>query len=147
MVSEPTTRDLEAEDMKLMKEHGTCTFPTIIAGDYMARKVVIPGYFSAAGRGESHSDRAAGSRHRGRAYKAGVKIALGTDAGVYPHGQNAHEFELMVQAGMSPLFTIQTATVHAAQLLKRDKDSAASLRASWLILVAVRGNPSMTSAC
>jgi len=99
------------------------------------------GIFSAAGRGESHSDRAAGFGTAGRAYKAGVKIALGTDAGVYPHGQNAHEFELMVQAGMSPLFTIQTATVHAAQLLNATKILGASLRASWLILVAVRGIP------
>src|SRR5215467_2722599 len=58
----------------------------------------------------------------GRAYKAGVKIAFGTDASVYPHGENAHEFELMVQAGMPPLFTIQAATMHAAELLKHEKD-------------------------
>ena len=50
----------------------------------------------------------------GRAYKAGVKIAFGTDAGVYPHGQNAHEFELMMQAGMPAMFALQTATTHAA---------------------------------
>ncbi len=58
----------------------------------------------------------------GRAYKAHVKIAFGTDAAVYPHGQNAHEFELMVQAGMPPMFTLQAATINAAQLLKHDKD-------------------------
>jgi imidazolonepropionase-like amidohydrolase len=88
----------------------------------MARKVVIPGYFppQVAAKATAIGPLVLGTA--GRAYKAGVKIALGTDAGVYPHGQNAHEFELMVQAGMSPLFTIQTATVHAAQLLKRDKD-------------------------
>jgi imidazolonepropionase-like amidohydrolase len=43
----------------------------------------------------------------GRAYKAGVKIAFGTDAGVYPHGDNAHEFELMVQAGMPSMYALQ----------------------------------------
>src|SRR5581483_9807290 len=77
----------------------------------------------------------------GRAYKAGVRIAFGTDAGVYPHGENAHEFELMVQAGMPPIFTIQAATMHAAQLLKHDKDLGSLTAGKLADLVAVPGNP------
>src|SRR5262249_34497033 len=77
----------------------------------------------------------------GRAYKAGVKIAFGTDAGVYPHGENAREFELMVQAGMPPLFTIQAATTHAAERLKHDKDLGRLTPGKIADVVAVPGNP------
>jgi imidazolonepropionase-like amidohydrolase len=77
----------------------------------------------------------------GRAYKAGVKIAFGTDAAVYPHGQNAHEFELMVQAGMPPLFVLQAATTHAAQLLKRDKELGSVSAGKLADLVAVPSSP------
>jgi imidazolonepropionase-like amidohydrolase len=77
----------------------------------------------------------------GRAYKAHVKIAFGTDAAVYPHGQNAHEFELMVQAGMPPMFTLQAATVNAAQLLKHDKDLGSVAPGKIADVVAVPGDP------
>jgi imidazolonepropionase-like amidohydrolase len=70
-----------------------------------------------------------------------VKIAFGTDAGVYPHGENAHEFELMVQAGMPPLFAIQAATRNASQLLKRDKDLGSVTAGKFADVVAVAGNP------
>ena len=77
----------------------------------------------------------------GRAYQAHVKIAFGTDAAVYPHGQNAHEFELMVQAGMPPMFTIQAATINAAQLLRHDKDLGSLAAGKIADVVAVPGNP------
>ena len=77
----------------------------------------------------------------GRAYKAGVKIAFGTDAAVYPHGHNAHEFELMVQAGMPPIFVLQAATTHAAQLLKHDKELGSVAAGKLADLIAVPGNP------
>ena len=77
----------------------------------------------------------------GRAYKAHVKIAFGTDAAVYPHGQNAHEFELMVGAGMPPMFTIQAATINAAQLLRHDKDLGTVAAGKLADVVAVPGNP------
>ena len=113
---------MDDQDMKLMKEHGTWYVPTIIAGDFVAHKAAIPGYFppQVAAKAAAIGPLILGTA--GRAYKAGVKIAFGTDAGVYPHGENAHEFELMVQAGMPPLYAIQAATVHASQLLKHDKD-------------------------
>jgi imidazolonepropionase-like amidohydrolase len=127
--------------MQLMKEHGTWYVPTIIAGDYVAQKASIPGFYppQVAAKAAAIGPLILGTA--GRAYKAGVKIAFGTDAGVYPHGQNAHEFELMVRAGMPPLFAIQAATVHAAQLLKRDKDLGSVTAGKLADLVAVGGNP------
>ncbi|MGH8139385.1 MAG: amidohydrolase family protein [Steroidobacteraceae bacterium] len=132
---------MDEQDMKLMKEHGTWYVPTIIAGDFVARKASVPGFYTpqVAAKAAAIGPLILGTA--ARAYKAGVKIAFGTDAGVYPHGQNAHEFELMVQAGMPPLFTIQAATVHAAQLLRRDKDLGSVTAGKLADLVAVPGNP------
>jgi imidazolonepropionase-like amidohydrolase len=109
---------LDEEDMRLMKEHGTWYVPTIIAGDFVAQKAKVPGYYppQVAAKAAAIGSQILGTA--GRAYRAGVKIAFGTDAAVYPHGENAHEFELMVQAGMPPLFALQAATTHAAALLK-----------------------------
>ena len=75
-----------------------------------------------------------------RAIEAGVPIAFGTDAAVYPHGDNAREFAVLVKLGMSPLEAIQTATVHAADLLGVDDRGAIApgLKAD---IIAVRGNP------
>jgi imidazolonepropionase-like amidohydrolase len=132
---------MDDQDMKLMKEHGTWYVPTIIAGDFVAHKAAIPGYFppQVAAKAAAIGPLILGTA--GRAYKAGVKIAFGTDAGVYPHGENAHEFELMVQAGMPPLFAIQAATVHASQLLKHDKDLGSVTTGKFADVVAVTGNP------
>jgi imidazolonepropionase-like amidohydrolase len=132
---------MDDADMKLMKEHGTWYVPTIIAGDYVAHKALIPGYYppQVAAKAAAIGPLIIGTA--GRAYKAGVKIAFGTDAGVYPHGENAHEFELMVQAGMPPLFAIQAATVHASELLKHDKDLGSVTAGKFADVVAVAGNP------
>ena len=70
-----------------------------------------------------------------------MKIALGTDAGVYPHGNNAHEFELMVQAGMPPMFVLQAATVNAAQLLRQEKELGSITAGKLADVVAVDGDP------
>ena len=75
------------------------------------------------------------------AYEACVKIAFGTDTGVSPHGDNAREFELMVNAGMPPMETIQSATMECAKLL-RIEDTLGSVEAGKIAdLVAVRGDP------
>jgi imidazolonepropionase-like amidohydrolase len=128
-------------DMKLMKEHGTWYVPTIIAGDYVAQKAALPGYYPPQVAAKAAAIGPLILNTAGRAYKAGVKIAFGTDAGVYPHGENAHEFELMVQAGMPPLFAIQTATTHAAELLKHEKDFGVISPGKLADVIAVRGNP------
>ncbi|HEX6834911.1 MAG TPA: amidohydrolase family protein, partial [Rudaea sp.] len=98
------------EDMKLMKEHGTWYVPTIIAGKYVQEKAQIPGYYPAQIAAKAKQVGPIIQSTAGKAYKAGVKIAFGTDAAVYPHGENAKEFEYMVEAGMPPLYAIQAAT-------------------------------------
>jgi imidazolonepropionase-like amidohydrolase len=132
---------MDDQDMKLMKEHGTWYVPTIIAGDFVAQKAAIPGYYPPQVAAKAAAIGPLIINTAGRAYKAGVKIAFGTDAGVYPHGDNAHEFELMVKAGMPPLFAIQAATTHAAQLLKHDKDLGSIGAGKFADVVAVDGNP------
>jgi imidazolonepropionase-like amidohydrolase len=129
------------EDMKLAKEHGTWYVPTIIAGDYVSQMAKVPGYYPPQVAAKALAVGPVILGTAGRAYRAGVKIAFGTDAGVYPHGQNAHEFELMVQAGMPPMFTLQAATMHAAELLKHDKDLGSLSAGKLADVVAVPGNP------
>jgi imidazolonepropionase-like amidohydrolase len=129
------------EDMKLAREHGTWYVPTIIAGDYVSQMAKVPGYYPPQVAAKALAVGPVILGTAGRAYKAGVKIAFGTDAGVYPHGQNAHEFELMVQAGMPPMFTLQAATTHAAELLKHDKDLGSLSAGKLADVVAVPGNP------
>ena len=129
------------EDMKLMKEHGTWYVPTIIAGKYVEEKANIPGYYPAQVAVKAKLVGPLIQATAARAYKAGVKIAFGTDAAVYPHGQNAKEFQYMVEAGMPPMFTLQAATTHAAQLLKHDKDIGSIAEGKFADVVAVPGNP------
>ena len=128
------------EDMKLMKEHGTWYVPTIIAGQFVMGKAKEGWYPPQVARKAMEVGPIIMGT-AGKAYKAGVKIAFGTDAGVYPHGENAMEFEYMVEAGMPPLFTIQAATLHAAQLLKHDKDFGSIEPGKYADVVAVQGNP------
>jgi imidazolonepropionase-like amidohydrolase len=132
---------MDAGDMKLMVEHGTWYVPTIIAGDFVARQAKIPGYYPPQIAAKAAAIGPLIQATAGRAYKAHVKIAFGTDAAVYPHGQNAHEFELMVGAGMPPMFTIQAATINAAQLLRHDKDLGTVAAGKIADVVAVPGNP------
>ena len=74
-------------------------------------------------------------------HAAGVKIAFGTDSGVSPHGQNAHEFELMVAGGMPPMKAIQSATLEAARLLRIEDRLGTVEPKKTADLVAVKGNP------
>ena len=127
-------------DIKLMKEHGTWYVPTIIAGEFVMQKA-REGWYppQVARKAEEVGPIILGTA--GKAYKAGVKIAFGTDAGVYPHGENAKEFHYMVEAGMPPMFALQAATMHAAQLLKHDKDIGSISAGKYADIIAVRGNP------
>jgi imidazolonepropionase-like amidohydrolase len=132
---------MDDADMKLMKEHGTWYVPTIIAGKFVEEKANIPGYYPAQVAVKAKMVGPIIQATAGKAYKAGVKIAFGTDAAVYPHGQNAREFQYMVEAGMPPMFTIQAATTHAAQLLKHEKDLGSIAPGKYADVVAVNGNP------
>jgi imidazolonepropionase-like amidohydrolase len=76
-----------------------------------------------------------------KSLRAGVKHVFGTDAGIYPHGDNARQFAVMVRYGATPLQAIQTATVNAAEALDRGKDVGQVAKGYWGDLVGVRGDP------
>ena len=132
---------MDAEDMKLMVEHGTWYVPTLMAADFAGRQSKVPGYYPPQVAAKAAAIGPVALSTAARAYKAHVKIAFGTDAAVYPHGENAHEFELMVQAGMPPMYVIQAATINAAQLLKHDKDLGTIAAGKFADVIAVPGNP------
>src|SRR5258708_38589755 len=75
-----------------------------------------------------------------KAFQAGVKMAFGTDAGVYPHGDNAKQFFYMVKYGMTPAQAIQAATVNAADLIGRSKDIGSIAPARFADIIAVEGD-------
>ncbi len=133
---------LDAEDMKLMVEHGTYLVPTIIAGDFVARTAKAnPAYYPPQVAAKAMAIGPLIQASAGRAYKAHVKIAFGTDAAVYPHGENAHEFELMVEAGIPAMYALQSATINAATLLRHDKELGTLAAGKLADVVAVPGNP------
>ncbi len=132
---------MDDADMKLMKQHGTWYVPTIIAGDYVAQKAKTPGFYPPQVAAKASQVGPLILATAGRAYRAGVPIAFGTDAGVYPHGDNAHEFELMVQAGMPAAFALQTATRNASKLLRMDKEIGSIEVGKFADIVAVPGDP------
>lgn len=129
------------EDMKLMKEHGTWYVPTIIAGKYVQEMAAKPGYYPPQVAAKALQVGPIIQATAGKAYKAGVKIAFGTDAAVYPHGQNAKEFEYMVQAGMPPMYVLQAATTHAAELLHKQNELGQVAAGRYADVIAVQGNP------
>jgi imidazolonepropionase-like amidohydrolase len=128
------------EDMKLMKEHGTWFVPTIIAGKFAEEKAK-EGWYPPQVTAKAEQVGPIIQATAGKAYRAGVKIAFGTDAGVYPHGENAKEFEYMVQAGMPPMFVLQAATTHAAELLHKQDQLGQIAVGRQADVIAVPGNP------
>lgn len=129
------------EIMQLMIERGTFWVPTNMAGEWVAMKSQEPGYFPEIVRPKAAAIGPAIKATFAKAYKAGVKIAFGTDSGVSVHGENAHEFELMVEGGMTPMEAIRSATLTAAQLL-RVEDRLGTLEAGKIAdVIAVEGNP------
>lgn len=77
----------------------------------------------------------------GRAFQLGVSVAFGTDSAVYPHGLNGREFAVYVRMGMTPIQSIQTATVHASKLLGREERVGAIEAGKYADLIAVDGDP------
>ena len=105
------------EVMDLMIERGTYLVPTISAGRAVADSAKVPGYYHALVVPKALEIGPIIQSTFGKAYRKGVKIAFGTDAGVFPHGKNGKEFFYMVEAGMPALETIQCATLYASRLL------------------------------
>lgn len=131
---------MDDEIFALMKKHGTWYVPTITAGRFVAEKAKVPGYFPEIVRPKAERIGALIQDTVTRAYKAGVKIAFGTDMGVGPHGDNALEFGYMVEAGIPAAEALQAATYRAAQVLGVNDigQIEPGFRAD---VVAVAGNP------
>jgi imidazolonepropionase-like amidohydrolase len=128
------------EVMNLMKKKGTWYVPTISAGRFVAEKAKVEGYFPEVVRPKAARIGGLIQQTAAQAHKNGVKIGFGTDAGVGPHGDNAREFIYMVEAGMTPVQALQSATVNAAEVLGVDDQGVIEVgkRAD---LIAMPGNP------
>jgi imidazolonepropionase-like amidohydrolase len=126
---------LDDEAIALMKQHGTYLVPTIYLG-YRINLAVLPPLV----RSKAEKVLPLARESLKKAIAARVKIAFGTDAAVYPHGENAKEFDVYVKFGMTALEALRTATIYAADLL--GKDDRGSIAAGKLAdLVAVSGDP------
>ncbi len=131
---------MDDEAMRLMKRNNTYYVPTILAGEWVGARAKEPGFFQEMVRKKAAAIGPLIKDTFGKAYKAGVKIAFGTDSGVSPHGENAREFALMVEAGMPAMEAIQSATISPAEMLKLEDRGqiAVGLLAD---IIAVSGNP------
>jgi len=126
--------------IQMMKSKGTYLVPTLYLGDWMtenATRIGLPEMYA----GKMRTIIPVARANIKKAFDAGVKVAFGTDAAVYPHGLNAREFAVYVKLGMTPLQAIQTATVNAADLLGWS-DRIGSLEAGkFADIIAVNGDP------
>ena len=123
-----------------LKKNGTYLVPTLYLVDWQrenAARANLPDY--AKRKMEMISQ--VGKQNAKKAFEAGVKIGLGTDAAVYPHGLNAHELAVYVSLGMSPLQAIQTATINDADLLGWSDRIGALEAGKWADIIAVDGDP------
>lgn len=132
---------MDDEAIELFKKHGTWYVPTITAGQSVGDSAKKPGYYPPIVTPKALEIGPKIKSTFAKAYKAGVKIAFGTDAGVYKHGKNWLEFVYMIDAGMPPMDAIKSATMNAAELLGM-KDQLGSIEAGKLAdIVAVDGDP------
>ena len=132
---------MDDEGIALFKKTTAWYVPTIIAGKSTADSARKPGYFPPVVATKAISIGTQMQGTFGRAYKAGVRVAFGTDAGVFRHGQNAREFGYMTEAGMPPLEAIRSATLNAAALLDESANLGVLEAGKLADVVALEGNP------
>lgn len=131
---------VDDEGIALAKARGAFLSMDIYDGDYIAEVGKRDGWSAEILR---KNDETTEAQRQGfaKALKAGVKLAYGTDAGVYPHGLNARQFRYMVRYGMSPMQAIQSATTVAAEMLGRSKDVGALSPGHWADMIALSRDP------
>lgn len=129
------------EIIALMKARGTYLVPTLLAGAYVSEKARIDGWFPDIVRPKAAAVGAQIKAAFAHAYQAGVLFAFGTDSGVSAHGDNAREFELLVEAGVTPAAAIRAATITPAKILGVAADSGQIMSGQFADVIAVRGNP------
>jgi imidazolonepropionase-like amidohydrolase len=132
---------LDRESIRLFKETGAYLVPTLMPGHVLPAQMEGNPFFTDAIKAKALAASAASKENVGKAYAGGVKIAFGTDTGVTKHGDNAQEFALLVNAGMSEMDAIRTATVATADLLDMS-DSLGTIEAGKLAdIIAVDSDP------
>ena len=130
---------IDDEGLSLMKAHGTYLVADIYDAEYI-RQGKAAGFPQDFANKEPEADEIQRQNFR-KAVKAGVKIAFGTDASVYPHGLNARQFAWQVKYGQTPMQAIRSATISSAELIGRDKEIGSVEPGKWADLIAVRGDP------
>jgi len=123
-----------------MKKNGTYLVPTLYLADWFlanAERLHVPEELLAKGKEVMSVAR----KNEAHAFVSGVKVAFGTDAAVYPHGLNAHEFAVLVKLGLTPLQSVQAATINAADLLGWSDKIGALEAGKWADIIAVDGDP------
>ena len=132
---------MDDEAIKIFKEKGAYYVPTVIAGKSTADSAKIPGYYHPLIQPKALETGPYIQKTFEKAYKAGVKIAFGTDAGVFKHGLNAKEFQYMTEAGMPIMEALKSATMVAAEVLEM-KDQLGSIEVGKLAdIIATDANP------
>lgn len=132
---------MDDEAIELFKKYGTWYVPTIIAGKATGDSAKIPGYYSEIVTPKALSVGPKIQATFAKAYKAGVKIAFGTDAGVFMHGKNWKEFVYMVEGGMPSMEAIRSATVNGAELLGLWDKLGSIEKGKLADIIAVDGDP------
>ena len=129
---------LDDAGIAMMKKHGTYFVPTAYLIDWNLQNGKLPAFYEQ----KMHDVSAVEKANAKKAIAAGVKVALGTDAAVYPHGLNAHEVDVYVnQFGMKPLTAIQTGTINAADLMGWTDKVGTLETGKWADVIAVSGDP------
>jgi imidazolonepropionase-like amidohydrolase len=132
---------LDDEGIELMKKNGTYLVATILAGKTVADSAKIPGYYHPLVVPKALETGPIIQATFGKAYKAGVKIAFGTDTGVSIHGYNAYEFQYMVEAGMPAMEAIKSATIIPAEIMGTQKEIGTIEIGKIADIIATDGNP------
>ena len=130
---------IDDEGIRLMKERGTYLVADIYDAEYIrqGKAAGIPQDFADK---QPEGDEIQRQNFK-KAVQAGVKIAFGTDASVYPHGLNARQFSWQVKYGQTPMEAIRSATVAASDLIGRNNNAGSLEPGKWADLIAVKGDP------
>lgn len=135
---------MDKEVAALMKQYNSYLVPTLSAGRYVEEKAKIPNYYPPVILPKITSTMAVLDKTIEMVIKEGVPIAFGTDAGVFPHGENAKEFVYMVEAGWSPMFSLQSATLTNAMLLDMETELGQVKEGYLADIIAVDEDPTKT---
>ena len=132
---------MSEETMDLMKKYNVYLVPTITAGKEVTEKASIENYYPELVVPKAKEIGPKIQNTFSTAYKKGVPIAFGTDAGVFKHGENAREFFYMVQAGMPALEALRTATLVPAKILQKENEIGQIAPGFFADIIAVKGDP------